>query len=131
MFKELAENLDIKFNDINSRLIDFETKITQNDKEKFMPHFKYVDIINVHMLDEQTIIPETYFAIDEIFESVTGKYYMKVWDNGIFYEINIDKINSVSITFNDKESYIVNNWFNIKKQLERKEKIKRITKNEI
>ena len=127
MFDKFAEELDSKLFELENKTNETVFKITQLESEKISPIFDYVDTIFVQMKNiNNNYNYETYLAIDDIFESVTGKYYMKVWNNGTYHDVNIDKIESVTISNND--SYIVNNWNNIKKQIERKEKIKRLTK---
>jgi len=132
MLEEFAKEIYSKLWDLESKIMTTE-KIIKKESDQYFPVFEYTDFIFVQMkninnnnYNNNNNNNKSYSAIDDIFESVTDKYYMKVWDNGVYHDVNIDKIESVTIIDND--SYIVNNWDNIKRQLERKEKIKRLTK---
>ena len=64
----------------------------------------------------------TYPAIDDVFKSATGNYYMKVFLDGIPIEINIKKIESV---YNSKNPEL-NDWQKFKEKLLRIKKIKNV-----
>jgi len=118
MLEDLAREIDV-------RLINVETQLENKVDKRFYPNTTpFVDLINVYIFNIDTNDYDLYYAIDDIFKSITGKYYLKVWIDEMFIEVNINKISSVTI-FNT-DSYIVNNWNNIKKQIERTEKIKRL-----
>jgi len=124
MFKEAEIKINEKFRDIDYRISTLE------DNMKYPNFHGYVNPINVTLIDENNY-EQYYNAIDDIFISYLGNHYMKVNIDGVFMEINIDKIISVYNIYTDQDSKLVKNWVQIKLNIQRGEKFKRIIDDEI
>jgi len=70
---------------------------------------------------------KTYLAIDDIFKSEFGRYYIDIYVNGTFVKLDFDLVIDVFNT-TVSDSYLVRNWKGLKKRLIRIEKLKRILK---
>ena len=119
LFRQVEIDIENKFIEIDDNI-----RILRDDIE--YPNFHgLVDVINITInLENGDIL--NYQALDDIFKSYTGKYYMKVFIDRHFIEINIDKILMVTNVNIDQKSNIVTNWLQIKQNILRNEKINRL-----
>lgn len=67
-----------------------------------------------------------YLAIDDVFKSASGKYYIDVYINNTFVKMNIENISYVYDLVNNSPSFLSLNLNNIKEQIKRNDKIDRI-----
>ena len=101
-----------------------ELQISDKMRDKNLEIIEYLDTVEVMIFNNQQNYDLTYIAIDDIFQSFTGKHYMKVLFEDVWIEISLDKINSVYS--HDDSSYVAKNWVEIKMNIQRMKKLERL-----